>query len=211
MTTTLNILGYKHKYLPANSGDDSPTLLLLHGTGGNEDDLVPLAQRLAPTANLLSPRGNVLENGMPRFFRRIAEGVLDFKDLKFRTGEMVKFLENASSTYLFNPAKVIAFGYSNGANIAVSLLWNYPKSFAGAILIRPMMAIEPVAIPDLSNIPVFISGGIRDRVIPSGDPQRLAELLKSADADLTLSMRDAGHEITREELGDVAEWWEIKF
>jgi phospholipase/carboxylesterase len=211
MTTTLNILGYKHKYLPANSGDDSPTLLLLHGTGGNEDDLVPLAQRLAPTANLLSPRGNVLENGMPRFFRRIAEGVLDFEDLKFRTGEMVKFLENASSTYLFNPAKVIAFGYSNGANIAASLLWNYSKSLAGAILIRPMMAIEPVAIPDLSNIPVFISGGIRDRVIPSGDPQRLAELLKSADADLTLSMRDAGHEITREELIEIGEWWNNKF
>lgn len=211
MTTTLNILGYKHKYLPANSGDDSPTLLLLHGTGGNEDDLVPLAQRLAPTANLLSPRGNVLENGMPRFFRRIAEGVLDFEDLKFRTGEMAKFIETASSTYLFNPAKVIVLGYSNGANIAVSLLWNYPKSLAGAILIRPMMAIEPVAIPDLSNIPVFISGGIRDRVIPSGDPQRLAELLKSADADLTLSMRDAGHEITREELIEIGEWWNNKF
>jgi predicted esterase len=211
MTTTLNILGYKHKYLPANSGDDSPTLLLFHGTGGNEDDLIPLAQRLAPTANLLSLRGNVLENGMPRFFRRIAEGVLDFEDLKFRTGEMAKFIESASSTYLFDPDKIIAFGYSNGANIAVSLLWNYPGSLAGAILIRPMMAIEPEAIPDLSHIPVFISGGIRDRVIPSGDPERLAELLKGADADLTLSMRDAGHEITREELIEIGEWWNNKF
>ena len=211
MTSTLNTFGYKHKYLPSNSGDDSLTLLLLHGTGGNEDDLISFGQRLAPTANILSPRGNVLENGMPRFFRRISDGVLDFKDLKIRTAELVEFLEKASMAYKFDRRKVIAFGYSNGANMAESLLWNYPRLLAGAILIRPMMAIKSQAVPDLSNVPVFISGGRYDMINPPGDIERVAEILGAAGASIKLAIQDAGHEMTREELSQIAEWWKKQF
>jgi predicted esterase len=207
MTATINAFGFMHKYLPSNNGDDSATLLLLHGTGGNEDDLIPLGQRLAPDANTLSLRGNVLENGMPRFFRRIAEGVLDFEDLKFRTAELAEFLDKAAKSYQFDLEKIVAFGYSNGANIAESLLWNYPQLLAGAILIRPMMAIKSHVVPDLANMPVFISGGRYDRINPPGDIERVAEILGAAGPIVKMAMQDAGHEMTREELSQMAEWW----
>src|SRR5262249_16993263 len=148
-------LGFVHRFVPAPSAGSGTTLLLLHGTGGNENDLLELGQTLAPNAALLSPRGKVSERGMPRFFRRLAEGVFDIEDLKFRTQALADFVASAASAYGFDPGKVIAVGYSNGANIAVSMLLLRPATLAGAVLFRPMVPFVPAVPPDLSGKPVF--------------------------------------------------------
>ena len=117
-------LGFVHTYIPGTAG---LTVLLLHDTGGDESDMVPVGKRIAPCASFLSPRGMVLENGMPRFFRRLAEGVFDIEDLKLRTGELASFVGASAKYYEFDSEKVLAVGYSNGANIAASLLLLHPK------------------------------------------------------------------------------------
>nr|MDQ3387566.1 alpha/beta hydrolase [Actinomycetota bacterium] len=146
--------GFEHRYEP---GDGSgTTLLVLHGTGGNERDLIPLGRDLAPGASILSPRGKVLENGMPRFFRRLAEGIFDHEDLLFRTHELADFIEAAATEYNFDKSKLIATGYSNGANIAASLTLLHPGLLKAAVLLRSMVPFEPEVTPDLSRMPVFM-------------------------------------------------------
>ncbi len=147
-----------HHFAPGTSGR---TLLLLHGTGGTEMDMVPLGERLDPAAALLSPRGKSPENGMPRFFRRLAEGVFDEQDLIFRTHELAGFVEGAARTYNFDPRRVVAVGYSNGANIAGALLLLRPGILAGAALLRPMVPLVPAELPKLDGVPVLISAGMR--------------------------------------------------
>src|ERR671925_274796 len=127
-------LGFAHRFIPG--APDKPVLLLLHGTGGDENDLLPLGEALLPGAARLSPRGKVLENGMPRFFRRLAEGVFDLEDLRLRTEELADLVRDASKAYGFDPSRVVAFGYSNGANVAASLLLQRPETLRGAILAR---------------------------------------------------------------------------
>src|SRR5690349_13586240 len=151
-------LTYVHRYLPPN-GDDPRTLLLLHGTGGDENDLIQLGQMLAPDAGLLSPRGTVLENGAPRFFRRLAEGVFDLDDLRARTQHLIEFVEAAAEKYGFDPAHVTAAGFSNGANIAGSVLLTSPDTFSSAILFRPMVPFIPDHPLSLSDKRVFIGAG----------------------------------------------------
>ena len=160
-------LGFDHRYLP---GDDEsgPTLLLLHGTGGNEEDLIPLGQELLPGAAILSPRGKVSEYGAPRFFRRLAEGVFDHEDLLFRTHELAGFVEAAAEEYGFDPSKVVAVGYSNGANVAASTILLHPGLLRAAVLFRAMVPFEPEVTPDLSGMPVFMAAGRMDRMIPPG-------------------------------------------
>src|SRR5437588_9417037 len=145
-----------HEFVP---GSSERTLLLLHGTGGNERDLIPLGHELDPGAALLSPRGKVLEHGMPRFFRRLAEGVFDLEDLTRRTHELADFVADAATRYGFDPRNVIAVGFSNGANIAASLLLLRPETLAAAVLFRPMIPLVPETLPDLSRVPVFIAAG----------------------------------------------------
>ena len=147
-----------HRFLPAGPGGGT-TLLLLHGTGGDEGDLLPLGRALLPGAALLSPRGRVLERGMPRFFRRLAEGVFDQEDLARRTDELAAFLEGAATRYGFDPGRVVAVGFSNGANIAASLLLRHPGRLRGAVLLSPMVPFEPEPAPDLGGTPVFIGAG----------------------------------------------------
>ena len=132
-------LDFIHKWVPATRPNNNITLLLLHGTGGNEDDLIPLGSELSPGSSMLSPRGKVLENGMPRFFRRFAEGVFDVEDLKYRTNELAGFIEAASSRYGFDQNSIVGVGYSNGANIGASLLLLHPGVLRGAVLFRPMV------------------------------------------------------------------------
>jgi phospholipase/carboxylesterase len=198
-------LGFVHRFVP---GEDpsGPTLLVLHGTGGNEDDLLPLARELAPGANVLSPRGKVLEHGMPRFFRRLAEGVFDQEDLLFRTHELAGFVEAAAEEYGFDPAKVVAAGYSNGANIAASLMLLHPGLLRAAVLFRAMVPFEPEAVPDLAGTPVFLAAGRMDRMIPADNASRLAEILRQAGADLDLRWRDTSHALTYEEVAEAKEW-----
>ena len=196
-------LGFVHRFYPGVTG---ATLLLLHGTGGSEDDLVPLGRELAPGAAILSPRGKVSEYGAARFFRRLAEGVFDHEDLVFRTHELADFVEAASSEHGFDPSKIVAVGYSNGANIAGSLMLLYPGLLRAAVLFRAMVPFEPEETPDLSGMPVFIAAGRRDQMIPSQNTQRLAEILTQAGADLDLRWRDTGHGLTYEELEEAKGW-----
>jgi phospholipase/carboxylesterase len=196
-------LGFAHRFYP---GETDATLLLLHGTGGSEDDLVPLGRDLAPGAALLSPRGKVSEYGAARFFRRLAEGVFDQEDLVFRTHELADFVENASEEYGFDLSKLVAIGYSNGANIAASLMLLHPDLLRAAVLFRAMVPFEPEETPDLSGMRVFLSAGRRDRMIPPQNTERLAEILREAGADLDLRWRDTGHPLTYEEVAEARDW-----
>lgn len=183
-----------------------PPLLLLHGTGGNEHDLVPLARQLAPGAALLSPRGNVNERGAARFFARLAEGVFDPTEITRRTHELADFLASATPRYGLDPQRLIAFGFSNGANIAATLLLLRPESIAGAILLRPMVVLEPPALPDLHGKRVLISSGAHDPIVPADHPVRLAQLLRSAGAEVQLSEQPASHNLVRGDLSAAQEW-----
>ena len=198
-------LGFVHRYLPGED-ESGPTLLLLHGTGGNEEDLIPLGQELAPGAAILSPRGKVSEFGAPRFFRRLAEGVFDLEDLIFRTHELAEFVEAASEEYGFDLSKLVAVGYSNGANIAASTILLHPGLLRAVVLFRAMVPFEPEETPDLSGMPVFMAAGRRDTMIPPDNAQRLAEILAEAGADVDLRWRDTGHPLTYEEVGEAKEW-----
>src|SRR2546426_1461748 len=153
------------------SGTSERTLLLLHGTGGNEHDLIPLGRKLDPTAALLSPRGKILENGMPRFFRRLAEGVFDMEDLKRRTNELADFVAAAVRQYRLAADRVVAVGYSNGANIATSMLLRRPEILRAAILFRTMVPLVPDSAPALSSVRVWIGAGDQDPIIPASETQ----------------------------------------
>jgi phospholipase/carboxylesterase len=198
-------LGFDHRYLPGEN-ESGPTLLLLHGTGGNEDDLIPLGQELVPGAAILSPRGRVSEFGAPRFFRRLAEGVFDHEDLLFRTHELAGFVEAAAEEYGFDPSKVVAVGYSNGANVAASIILVHPGLLRAAVLFRAMVPFEPEVTPDLSGMPVFMAAGRMDRMIPQDNTQRLADILTEAGADVDLRWRNVGHPLTYEEVGEAKQW-----
>jgi phospholipase/carboxylesterase len=180
--------------------------LLLHGTGGNEEDLIPLGQELLPGAAILSPRGKVSEYGAPRFFRRLAEGVFDHEDLLFRTHELAGFVEAAADEYDFDPSKVVAVGYSNGANVAASTILLHPGLLRAALLFRAMVPFEPEVTPDLSGMLVFIAAGRMDRMIAPDNTQRLADILTEAGADVDLRWRNVGHPLTYEEVGEAEAW-----
>lgn len=184
-----------------------PTLLLLHGTGGNEQDLLPLANIIDDEANVLSVRGNVLENGMPRFFRRLAEGVFDEEDLVFRTKELNEFLDEAAEKYEFERNNIIAIGYSNGANIAASLLFHYQDALKGAILHHPMVPRRGVELPDLSGKKVFIAAGTNDPICPPVESEELHSLLKNANASVELFWENRGHQLTMNEVEEARTWY----
>ncbi|MEH7356612.1 alpha/beta hydrolase [Neobacillus drentensis] len=192
-----------------NKGKDStkPTLLLLHGTGGNELDLLPLAGRIDDEANILSVRGNVLENGMPRFFRRLAEGVFDEEDLIFRTKELNEFLDEAAEKYDFNRDNIFAIGYSNGANIAASLLFHYQNALKGAILHHPMVPRKGIDLPDLSGKSVFIAAGTNDPICSPMESAELQSLLEKANANVELHWEERGHQLTAQEVEAAAKWY----
>ena len=196
-------VGAVHRFVPGSSG---ATLLVLHGTGGDENDLLPLARDLAPTANLLAPRGPVLENGMPRFFRRVAMGVFDQEDLRRRTAELGGFAREAAERYGFDFARLFGLGYSNGANIAASLLLTDGSALAGAALLRPVLPFEPEEPPRLSGKPILISAGRRDPYAPVESVEALAATLQRAGALVEVAWSDAGHGLEAHELARVAGW-----
>jgi predicted esterase len=183
-----------------------PTLLMLHGTGGNEHELLPLAEELLPDAGVLSPRGKVLERGMSRFFRRLAEGVFDLEDLKQRTIELADFVSEAQRHYKFDPSRVIAVGFSNGANVAGSLLLLAPNTLSAAVLFRAMVPIIPNPLPKIPSTPVLISNGRLDPLVPAAETDRLAALLRSAGADVTVKWYQAGHQLVHDDITNARAW-----
>ena len=191
----MTTLSYHHRFEPG-SDPAAPPLLLLHGTGGDENDLIPLGRKLSPGSALLSPRGDVLEHGQPRFFRRFAEGVFDLADVEARTRALAAFVASAAAKYGFDPARLTALGFSNGANIAASLLLLRPESLARAVLLRPMVVLEPATLPDLTGKSVLISSGNADPIVPHDHPVRLAKMLRTAGARVTLHVHPAGHGLT---------------
>ena len=195
-----------HRFIPAADAATAPTLLLLHGTGGDENDLIQLGGSLAPDANILSPRGKILENGMPRFFRRLAEGVFDEADLIKRTHELADFVTAAADAYGFDPANVAALGYSNGANIAASMMLLRPEILGRAVLLRAMVPLVPEQAPDLTGRKVFLASGISDPILPIGNARRLAKMLGDAGAEVSFHEINAGHQLTSPELDAARKW-----
>ena len=194
-----------HEFVP---GTSSRTVLLLHGTGGDERDLIALGRELDPNAALLSPRGKVLENGMPRFFRRLAEGVFDLEDLKFRTNELADFVTAAAQHYGFALDNLAAVGYSNGANVAASMLLLRPEIVNAALLFRAMVPLTPEKLPDLSSAHVWIGEGDQDPIIATSEGQRLVDLLRGAGADVTIRFFHAGHGLTNGDIETAGHWLE---
>jgi phospholipase/carboxylesterase len=196
-------LDFAHEFVP---GKSARTLLLLHGTGGNERDLLSLGRSLDAEAALLSPRGKVLENGMPRFFRRLAEGVFDLEDLELRTGELADFILAAAQHYGLALEKIIAVGYSNGANIASSLLLLRPGILYSAILFRAMVPIIPDPLPKLDDVCVFISAGNQDPIVSAAETDRLANLLRNCGANVSVRLVNAGHGLTSADVQGARDW-----
>ncbi len=199
---TNDTLGFIHRFEPGP--DAAHPLLLLHGTGGDETDLLPLGRMLAPEAARLAPRGAVLENGMPRFFRRLAEGVFDEADLRRRTGDLAGFVAAARARYGIGAP--LALGFSNGANIAAALLMLRPESLAGAVLIRPMVPFAEPPAADLAGQPVLILSGAMDPIVPVENARRLAAQLTAAGAQVEHRILPAGHGLSQAELGLAADW-----
>ena len=193
------------------NGTNGNTLLLLHGTGGTEHDLINVAKEIDAKANILSVRGNILENGMPRFFRRLAEGVFDMEDLLFRTKELVDFIDEASTKYKFDRQQVIAVGYSNGANIAGSLLYHHKDSLRGAILHHPMVPNREADIPNLTGVDVWIGAGTNDFMCPPQESEQLETMLQSNGAHVTTAWFNYGHQLTMQEVQAAKEWYNSVF
>ena len=198
-------LGFEHRFVPARGdGSARPPLLLLHGTGGDENDLLPLGEALSPGAALLSPRGKVLENGMPRFFRRLAEGVFDVRDVEARAYELADFVLAARDAYSL--AQPIAVGFSNGANIAAALLLLRPEILAGAVLFRPMVPLEPAATPNLRGTGVLIGAARNDPIATPAETERLRGLLEGAGAHVQVEWVNAGHGLTNTDVANAKRW-----
>lgn len=208
-----NGLDFIHRFISANSKakKSSLTLLLLHGTGGTEDDLIPLGNELTPDASILSVRGKVLENGMPRFFRRLEEGVFDLEDLKMRTDELADFIIKSSSIYDFDLKRVVAVGYSNGANIGASVLLRRPEVLAGAILFRAMVPFIPDVLPDLSKKFIILLEGMRDPIVSKQEAESLLKIFNKAHSNVTIKWQGSGHNLTQEDIDSAKKWLEINF
>jgi predicted esterase len=196
-------LSFVHHF---EAGTSSHTLLLLHGTGGNEHDLVPLAHQMAPGAAVLSPRGKVLENGAPRFFRRLAMGIFDEEDLKAQAADLARFVQDAAHQYRLDASQVYALGYSNGANMAAALMLLHPEVLAGAVLLRPVLPLEVAPLPNLTGKTAFLAAGTQDAWSPSARVQALADCLEQAGAHVQLRWQQGGHQLYPEELSAAKAW-----
>ncbi len=208
MTTPKSDLELVHRFTPGERKNASTTLLMLHGTGGDENDLVPLGESLLPGAAILSPRGAVSERGAARFFKRLSEGVFDLEDLAVRTQQMIRFVNGAVAKYELDASKIVAVGFSNGANIAASVMLTGPSLFAQAILFRAMVPFEPTHPAKLGGTPVLLNSGEWDPIATPEQARRLQSLLTEAGAVATIAFFNAGHELTRDDVVGAVDWLE---
>jgi predicted esterase len=202
----LETLTFVHRYAARGAGGLPVTLLLLHGTGGDETSLLPIAAEVAPGTELLSPRGQTVIENQRRFFPVTNAGQFDADELEYRTAEVAGFVQEAAQRYGFDARRVVALGYSNGAAMAASLLLLRPRLLAGAVVLRPPMPPAPRRLPDLYDRPILIAGGRRDELVAPSDSERLAEVFRSARADVTLRMEDAGHKLRPAEMREIQRW-----
>ena len=204
---TLESADYVHRFhLPRAAGDDGRTIVALHGTGGSENDLIELSERIAPTSAIISPRGKVMENGMARFFRRLAEGVFDEQDVIRQAHDLADFIDTTSSRHGRNPNERVALGYSNGANIAAAIMILRPEIFHHAIMLRPMLPLRNPSVSDLAGKKILILMGSRDNVIPAESTRQLIQLLQNAGAAVDAITVEAGHELTERDLTAASRW-----
>jgi phospholipase/carboxylesterase len=201
--TTATELSHRHRLVPATA-DDKPPILLLHGTGGDENDLLPLGEAVAPGSALLSPRGKVLEAGMPRFFRRLAEGMFDENDVRRRANELADFIQEAREVYGLRAP--IAVGFSNGANVAAALLQLRPEALAGAVLLRAMVPLKEIPEADLAGKPVLILSGAMDPIVPADNAARLAAVLEGVGASVDHRILAAAHGLTQADVSIAKTW-----
>lgn len=207
----MDVQPLEYLYIPTEN-PEAKTLLLLHGTGGDERDLLPISKFFGDGLNVLSVRGNISENGMPRFFKRIGMGVFDEQDLEFRAEELVDFLQKIAIEKHFDVAKIIALGYSNGANIAGAVLNLHPDFFAGAILFRPMLPFQHKAFSEgHRKIPVFLSSGKSDPTVPPSDTEKYIGLLESAGFEISHHYLPTGHNLTQQDLDLALAWFHHNF
>jgi phospholipase/carboxylesterase len=199
-------LSHIHRLAPGNRREAAP-ILLLHGTGGDENDLLPLGQAIAPGATLLSVRGKVLEHGMPRFFRRLAEGVFDEEDVRLRANQLADFVADARKRY--DLTAPIALGYSNGANIAAAMMLLRPEALAGGILLRAMVTLSKAPVADLAGKPVLIVSGQSDPIIPPSNAAALAATLTKAGADVQQEVLPVGHQLSQMDVSVAKTWLQI--
>lgn len=197
---------FRHVFIPSAHPAPSPCLLLLHGTGGTENDMLHFGQSLDPTSALLSPRGKVVENGMSRFFRRVAPGVFDIEDVKARANELADWVDAAARTYRLDRGRITAVGYSNGANIASAMMLLRPEVLSRAVLFRPMIPLEPAELPDLSLANVLLVAGRRDAIATPDHTEGLAGILERADADVQVHWSDAGHGLEECDIVCARDW-----
>lgn len=203
-------LGFIHRFVPPEEPASGGTLIVLHGTGGDENDLIGIGQAVAPGAAILSPRGKVLEKGAPRFFKRLAEGVFDPKEVRSRGEELARFIRAAISTYELDASRIHALGYSNGANIASTVMFIEPGLLQSAVLFRPMLVYEPRERNELSGSGVFISAGRMDPIVPVTSVERLVELFETAHAEVTLKWQLTGHNLVPSEVREAADWFALQ-
>ncbi len=194
-----------HKYLP---GTLPVTILAMHGTGGDETDLLGVARAVFPGAAVLSPRGKTNEFGAYRFFSRLAPGQFDETEIAQRTAELAEWLEWAATEYGFDPKKLYALGYSNGANMAIATMLLYPGSIAGGVMLRPMPVIRPEPLPDLHGAPILLAAGETDPIVPAKAAHALATMLAQAGAAVDFAMMESGHDLTPEDFSGAKRWFE---
>jgi phospholipase/carboxylesterase len=207
-----NNFGFNHIFINTShdkeydKGNKKLTLVLLHGTGGNEEDLIFLGKKIEPNASILSPRGKVLENNMPRFFRRLSEGVFDIEDLHIRSHELADFIQKCSFHYKFNLENTIAIGFSNGANIAVSMLFLRPEVLQGAILFRAMVPFIPESLPNLLNKKILLSAGVQDPIVSRNETENLYSLFQKTNAITTLKWQPSSHNLIQKDILVAKSW-----
>lgn len=199
-------LDFVHRFVPASDPGSPITLLLLHGTGGNEQEILSLGRALRPGAALLSVRGKVLENGMPRFFRRFAEGVFDVEDLKHRADELSGFIDAARDRYGLENQKLVAAGYSNGANIAAGLILLHPHQLPAAVLLRAMVPFKPDQVLDLAGRSILLCAGRRDFIASPDHTNELADIFKAGGASVSIHWHNGGHELGQDDLESAKTW-----
>ena len=197
---------FHHVFHPGTDAA-APPLLLLHGTGGNEHDLVRLGRALSPGSALLSPRGNVSEGGALRFFARLAEGVFDPVEVSQRTQALADWIAVAAKKYQLDPVRLIAVGFSNGANVAATMLQLRPEALGGAVLLRSMVVLDqPATAGSLTGKRVLVLNGNLDPIVPLDHPPRLAALLRAGGAQTTVELLPASHGLTPGDLAAAKSW-----